>query len=92
MSAGLKAVGHDADRLHLKVGDQQCNPADLGMPDMPACATENAQAHDDQDEAEARVIVATDRGAPARRPGHPTALPQYRRSQRRVSPHAPPRA
>jgi hypothetical protein len=76
---GLKAVGHDADRLHLVVGDQQRNLTDLGMPDLPARRTQDTQAHDNQDETEARKIVAVDRAAAARRPGHSTAQPRHRR-------------
>ena len=85
---GPKAVGHGADRLHFIVSGQQRNPADLGMPDLPTCPAENAQAHGDQDETEARVIVAADRGASARKPSHSTALPPYRCSQRHASPRA----
>ena len=65
-----QAVGHEADRLHLDMGDRQRDAADLGVPDPPARPAEDAEADDDQNEAEDRVVVASDRAAESGRPGH----------------------
>ena len=63
---GLKAVGHDADRLHLVVGDQQRNSLIWACQTFQPAQPRIHKPTTDQDEAEARIIVAADRGRRAR--------------------------
>lgn len=70
-----KPIRHQPDRLHLGVREAQRARANLRMPQLPACPTEDGEADDDQKQTEDGIVVTADRARGARGTGHLYRLP-----------------